>query len=73
MQRKGKDLKKGIAWWILCVWIGSLVLGNNSMDVMASDSAKDKLPSGITYECIGSEIEQFVEEHKATTAGMLLV
>ena len=36
MQRKGKDLKKGIAWWILCVWIGSLVLGNNSMDVMSS-------------------------------------
>lgn len=69
-KRKSIDLKKGIVWSMLCVWIGSLVLANSSIDVMASDSTKDKLPSGIMYECIGSEIEQFVKEHKASTAGM---
>ncbi|MGT2930138.1 serine hydrolase domain-containing protein [Streptococcus dentasini] len=32
--------------------------------------ASDKLPSGNTYDNIGSKIEAFVDKHKNTTAGM---
>ena len=70
LRRERKNLKKSIQQLILSILVGSLVMGNGSIGVRASETEKEKLPSGISYEDIGKEIEQFVEEHKDTTAGV---
>jgi len=42
---------------------------SNAVRASAANGGQ-KLPSGISYEKIGSEIEEYVKEHEATMAGM---
>ncbi|MGT2930127.1 serine hydrolase [Streptococcus dentasini] len=53
--------------WKQLLAVGLLALGLLTTPVV---QASEKLPSGNTYDNIGSKIEAFVDQHKDTTAGM---
>lgn len=70
LEKKQKNFKKRVKQWLGCVLIGSLIAGNSSIMAAASGSGESTLPSGITYNDIGAEIEQFIEKNKDTTTGL---
>ncbi len=57
---------------ISCFLIFFLVIGTilRSTTVVYAVNEEKELPSGVSYEEIGSQIEAFVDEHRETTAAM---
>lgn len=64
MQQRGRNMKKRNRLFILCLIIG--ILCTNTL----AFAKEMKLPSEIAVTNIGTEIENYVDEHSNTTAGM---